>query len=141
VAAALVLAESRLVPGDSWRHGLYSFLWPSMLPATLVVAALLLWSGVGLAGRLGQVWAPIAALSRHSLGVYLLQVPVLYVLGNETRSGWPAAPRFLLLFAGSVAISYLVVALLTRHRLGALSVGELKPRPSIERQASTRRAA
>jgi surface polysaccharide O-acyltransferase-like enzyme len=141
LAALLILAESRLVPADSWRHGLYSFLWPSMLPATLVVAVLLLWGGRVLAGRAGELWAPVAALSRHSLGVYLLQVPVLYVLGNETRSGWPAGPRFLLLFVGSVAVSYLVVALLTRHRLGALSVGELESRRPAEAAAPSSRAA
>ena len=136
-AVLLVLAESRLVPDDSWRHGLYSFLWPSQLPATLVSAAALLWGGRHLAAAVGRVWAPVTALSRHSLGVYLLQVPVVTVLGNQTAHGWAPTPRFLLLFAGSIAISYLLVELLTRHRLGALSVGEqqLQPAPRLERAA------
>ena len=135
LAALLVLAESRLVPDDSWRHGLYSFLWPSQLPATLVVAAVLLWGGRLLAQRAGRLWAPVSALSRHSLGVYILQVPALYVLGDATRHGWPPVPRFLLLLVGSMVISFAVVALLTRHRVGALSVGEARPSPSRERPA------
>jgi surface polysaccharide O-acyltransferase-like enzyme len=126
LAGLLVLAESRLVPDDSWRHGLYSFLWPSQLPASLVVAAVVLWGGRLLAQRAGRLWAPVTALSRHSLGIYVLQVPVLYLLGNWTRQGWEPLPRFVLLFAGSVLVSYALVALLTRHRLGALSVGEEK---------------
>ena len=45
-------------------------------------------------------------------------------------------PEALLLFVGSVVISYLLVALITRHRLGALSVGEVKARPTPASQAS-----
>jgi probable poly-beta-1,6-N-acetyl-D-glucosamine export protein len=127
LTALLVLAESRLVPDDSWRHGLYSFLWPSLLPLSLAVVTVLLWGGHLLAQRAGRLWAPVTALSRHSLGVYVLQVPVLYALGDATRQGWEPVPRFLLLIAGSVLISFALVALLTRHWLGALSVGEEKP--------------
>jgi surface polysaccharide O-acyltransferase-like enzyme len=137
LAALLVLAESHLVANDWWRQGLYVFLWPSQLPASVVIVAVLLWGGRLLAQRAGRLWAPVTALSRHSLGVYVLQVPVLYALGNQTRQGWAPGLRFVLLIAGSLAVSYALVALLlTRNRLGALSVGEQKTAPPRARQTS-----
>ena len=73
---------------------------------------------------------------RHSLGVYVLQVPILYLLGNWTADGWPAGPRFGLLMVGSLAGAYAIVILLTRNRVGALSVGEQNAREPRARHAS-----
>ncbi len=123
---ALVVAEGLLVPNDWWRQGSYAFLWPSRLPATLALVAAVLWFGRLLAARLRPFWGPIERLSRHSLGVYIVQVLVLWMLGAYTGA-WPAGPRLVFLVVGSLAIAYVAVVLLARTRWGALSIGEQPP--------------
>jgi len=134
LGGVLVLVEAFLVPGDQWRQGTYAFLWPSRLPATLGVTALLLWLGREVAPLAGHLWAPVRALSQRSLGVYVIHVGVLDALGHTALAGLPEAPRLAVLFAGSLAIAYALTVALARTGAGALALGEtrgsLRLRPS-----------
>jgi probable poly-beta-1,6-N-acetyl-D-glucosamine export protein len=131
---AAVLAEAALLPGDHWRQGTYAFLWPSRVPATLAVAALLLWTGRQLASGLGErLWTPVRALSQRSLGVYVIHVGALEVLAHSPLLGLPPAAKLAALMTGSLAIAWVLAAALTTTVLGALALGErtaLRVRPS-----------
>ena len=129
-----VLAEAAALPGDQWRQGTYAFLWPSRLPATLAVTALLLWAGPGLALRIGErLWTPVRALSQRSLGVYVIHVGALEMLAHSPLLGLPPAARLAALMAGSLGIAWVLAAALARTGPGALALGErsgLRLRPS-----------
>ena len=135
LGGALVLVEAALVPGDEWRQGTYAFLWPSRLPATLAVVALLLWVGRELAPVAGALWTPVRALSERSLGVYVIHVGVLEVLGRTALAGLPPLPRLAALLIGSLTIAYALTVALARTGAGALALGET--RGSIRRRASS----
>lgn len=123
-----VLAEATLVPGDQWRQGTDAFLWPSRLPATLAVVALLLWVGRGLAEHAGPLWRPVRSLSQRSLGVYVIHVGVLEGLARTPLVSLPAPARLAVLLTGSLGIAWLLAAALARTGAGKLALGEL-PRP------------
>jgi probable poly-beta-1,6-N-acetyl-D-glucosamine export protein len=123
-----VLAEATMVPGDQWRQGTDAFLWPSRLPATLGVVALLLWAGRDLAAGAGPLWRPVRSLSQRSLGVYVIHVAVLEGLAHTPLVGLPAPARLTVLLLGSLGIAWVLAVLLARTAAGALALGEL-PRP------------
>ncbi|HXM58382.1 MAG TPA: acyltransferase, partial [Candidatus Dormibacteraeota bacterium] len=115
LGAVAVLFEATLVPADQWRQGTYAFLWPTRLPATLAVVALLLWAGRELGAVAGhRLWAPVRALSQRSLGVYVLHVGAIEVLAHTPLISLPPVLRLAVLMAGSLTISYLVAGALTR---------------------------
>ncbi len=124
LGGALLLLEATLVPADPWRQGTYAFLWPSRLPATLAVVALVLWLGREIAPAAGPLWKPVQALSRRSLGVYVIHVGVLDALGRTPLGQLRAAARLTVLLVGSLAIAYVVAELLSRTAAGALALGE-----------------
>jgi surface polysaccharide O-acyltransferase-like enzyme len=70
----------------------------------------------------------VTTLSRHSLGIYIAHVLLLPAFGPAT-SWLPAVVRIPLLIALSLASSYVLVAALTRSRLGAAAVGESQRPP------------
>ena len=114
------------IPHDVWREGSYVFLWPLMLPYTLLAATALAAAGPAL-GRLGPaLGAAIKSLSRHSLGVYVLHVLVLAFIGRWIAS-WPDPLRFPVMIAGALAAAYVLTVVLARTRVGALMVGEPAP--------------
>jgi len=133
LGGVLVLAEASIVPQDQWRQGTYSFLWPSRLPATLAVVALLLWLGRELASHAGRAWTPVRALSQRSLGVYVIHVGALEALAHTALVRLPPLARLTVLLVGSVAIAYALTVALARTGAGALALGERPPvrsRPS-----------
>jgi probable poly-beta-1,6-N-acetyl-D-glucosamine export protein len=128
-----VLAEALVVSQDASRQGTAAFLWPSRLPATLAIALLLLWVGRELAPRAAWLWAVVRAISRRSLGVYVIHLAVIEVLAHTALVALPPAPRLVVLMGGSLLVAYGLTMALARTGAGALALGEprrLRWRPS-----------
>ncbi|MGH7776356.1 MAG: acyltransferase [Candidatus Dormibacterales bacterium] len=142
LAVVVMLEVSAQVPGGTFTQSTYSYLWPSMAPMTLAIAATVLWAGRRLRPHLGPVWPAVRGLSRHSLGVYVLHVIVIVALGTAT-AGILTPARYVLLVIAALALTYPVVALLAATRLGALALGEDPARAHREagRRPANRRAA
>ncbi|HEY4026189.1 MAG TPA: acyltransferase [Candidatus Dormibacteraeota bacterium] len=119
-----VLAEATVVPGDPSRQGTAAFLWPSRLPAALAVAVLLLWVGRELAPHAHRLWTVVRALSRRSLGIYVIHVAVIEALAHTALIGLPPPLRLVVLMGGSLLIPYWLTGVLTRTSAGALALGE-----------------
>jgi surface polysaccharide O-acyltransferase-like enzyme len=114
------------IPADFWRQGSYVYLWPLMLPYTLVWAALLA-AGGPIVGRLSPLLAAaVESLSRHSLGVYVLHVLALAFIGRWVAA-WPDPVRLAVMIVGALAAGYGLTLLLSRTRLGAMALGEPPP--------------
>jgi surface polysaccharide O-acyltransferase-like enzyme len=126
LGGAAVLAEAFVVPPDAARQGTAAFLWPSRLPATLAIALLLLWAGRELAPHAGWLWAVVRAISRRSLGIYVIHVAVIEVLAHTALLGLPPAPRLAVLMGGSLLIAYGLTSALARTGAGALALGETR---------------
>lgn len=116
-AGAVVLLEGRLVPAGALREGNGAYAWPSRLPQAVMWSLALLW-----AGRLSRHAASspvVQALSRHSLGIYLLHPLALTVLGPATVT-LPAAMRVPLLMAAALSAGWALTAALGRLGLAGL---------------------
>ncbi len=125
-AAALVLAEARLVPAGPLREGSAGFLWPTRLAQTATWALTLLWLGRRMYPRAAGAWRPVRELSGRSLGIYLLHPIALDVAGPHTQA-LPPAIRVPALIVVSFAAAYAAVWLLARSRPTAVAVGERAP--------------
>jgi surface polysaccharide O-acyltransferase-like enzyme len=136
VTAVLLWITWSATPGDFWRQGSYVYLWPLMLPYTVVCAALLA-AGGPIVGRLSPLLAAaIESLSRHSLGVYVLHVLALAFIGRWVAT-WPDPVRLAVMIVGALAAGYVLTLLLSRTRLGALALGEPPPLPRRRLQIAT----
>lgn len=128
LSMVLVAVEARHVPVDTWTTGLYAFFWPSMIPLTVSTVCTLLWLGHRMWRLVDVSWPVVSLLSRCSLGIYLVHSLLLEFAGPMTGH-LPPLPRLAAMVVASVAVATLVVALISRTRLGALAVGETaKPR-------------
>jgi surface polysaccharide O-acyltransferase-like enzyme len=125
---AVLLLTAGAVPSGSFRQGNGVYLWPLMLPFTLLVAAALAGAGGALARAVGVAATAIERLSRHSLGVYILHVGALAFIGRWV-AGWPYGLRLPAMFAAALLAGYALTILLARTRLGAGVLGEPAPRP------------
>jgi peptidoglycan/LPS O-acetylase OafA/YrhL len=107
-----------------------AYLWPSRLPQTITWCLAALAAGARVDPRLG-VWRPVRALSRHSLGIFLLHPLFLDLLGPHTAA-LPGPVRVPLLLAASFGAAYVLVRLLALNRRTAAAIGEEPPRRERE---------
>ena len=144
-AAAAALLLSAGLPGrianhwGPWVGGTGAFLRPSLLLLTAVVF-LSLWQSAPWILSRGGAWLNrlSQALSRHSLGIYILHPLVLFGVGPLLR----AAPGpltldqslpgsllpFSLLIISVTGVAWAATRVLTRSRFTAWAVGEVAPR-------------
>jgi surface polysaccharide O-acyltransferase-like enzyme len=128
VMGVVLIWSAGQVPSGSFRQGNGVYLWPLMLPFTLLVAAAVAGAGGALAAVSGAGATAIDRLSRHSLGIYILHVGALAFIGRWVAA-WPSGLRLPAMFAGALVAGYALTLLLSRSRLGAVAAGEPAPRP------------
>lgn len=132
-AVLLVLADGSGTPNAQFVQGTGAFLLPSLIPVT--VAAFVAWGLAGerlLAGR-PMLTQAVGAVSRYSLGIYIVHEALTYVsgplqyLGIARASLAVSALLFVLQVAVTFALAYVVTRAIAATRL-AITIG-LPPEP------------
>jgi len=150
VTAGLVLwNDVRGAANGSFAQGTGAFLRPLMLPFALAVCGAVIFGAPRLLDRAPRLQRVTGALSRHSLGVYVIHPLLLTALGRlvmrPLRWHLPGSIlTFLAITLGSLLGALLVSVLLARTPL-ALTIGEERVRRRVrhdgERELLGRREA
>ncbi len=125
----LVVANGSSTPNAQFNQGTGAFLLPSLIPVTL--AAFLAWGLAGqrlLTGR-PAITEAVEAISRYSLGIYIVHEVLTYISGPIQYLGIAQASLvvsllfFLVQVTVTFALSYAVARLLAATRL-AVTIGQ-----------------
>jgi surface polysaccharide O-acyltransferase-like enzyme len=133
-ALALLVASpvTRLRYGE-FAQGTGAFLRPLLVPVVLSLTAAVLLGAPALLRRLPWLGRPVRALSRDSLGVYILHPLIAFELGDDLLKPMLQQPLpgsiagFLLLTAGTLALALLATRLISATPLAPLIGGERRP--------------
>ena len=133
-AVLLIVINGSHTPNAQFVQGTGAFLLPTLIPVT--VASFLFWGLAGerlLAGRPGMTQA-VQAISRYSLGIYIVHEVLTYVPGPvqylpiAQASLAVALPLFLFQVAATFVLAYAVTRVLAATPL-AITVGLPPSRP------------
>jgi surface polysaccharide O-acyltransferase-like enzyme len=133
-ALALLVASpvTRLRYGE-FAQGTGAFLRPLLVPVVLSLTAAVLLGAPALLRRLPWLGRPVRALSRDSLGVYILHPLIAFELGDDLLKSRLQQPLpgsiggFLLLTAGTLTLALLATRLISATPLAPLIGGERRP--------------
>ncbi|MEA2670761.1 MAG: hypothetical protein QOG45_981, partial [Chloroflexota bacterium] len=133
-AFALLVASpvTRLRYGE-FAQGTGAFLRPVLAPMVLVLTGAALLGAPALLRRLPRLGGPVRALSRDSLGVYILHPLIAFELGDGLLKPMLQQPLpgsiagFLLLTAATLALAVLATRLISATPLAPLIGGERRP--------------
>jgi surface polysaccharide O-acyltransferase-like enzyme len=128
---ALLVASpvTRLRYGE-FAQGTGAFLRPLLVPVVLALTGAVLLGAPALLRRLPRLGGPVRALSRDSLGVYILHPLIAFELGDDLLKPMLQQPLpgsiagFLLLTAGTLALALLATRLISATPLAPLIGGE-----------------
>ncbi|HXA29131.1 MAG TPA: acyltransferase [Candidatus Angelobacter sp.] len=130
--ALLLAVDVRGAANAAYAQGTGAFLTPLLLPFAVAVGGAVIFGAPRLLRRTPRLRAASDALSRHSLGVYIVHPLLLALLGRllrhalQTHLPWSIA-AFLGIVAGSLAGALLFCTLLARTPL-AVAIGESRRR-------------
>jgi surface polysaccharide O-acyltransferase-like enzyme len=133
-ALALLVASpvTRLRHGE-FAQGTGAFLRPLLVPVVLALTGAALLGAPALLRRLPRLGGPVRAVSRDSLGVYILHPLIAFELGDDLLKPMLQQPLpgsiagFLLLTAGTLALALLATRLISATPLAPLIGSERRP--------------